>query len=248
MPKQVVSIFVSISLFFILLFTYTKLAGPIPFYINSTTTTKSTSFDVSGTGKVSVVPDIAIVRVGVISTGQSAKQAQDQLNINVNKVSESIKKLGIDKKDIKTENYNVNPNYDFKDGSQRINSYSGNTNLSFKVRKLDLVDQIIDVATTQGANQVGGVSFEVEDKLKAENEARKLAIEQAKKKADYAASLAGFKLGKIINYQENPIDFPRPIQLDAERMPVQGSDEVPTNIEPGSSEIQISITLSYEVL
>ncbi len=244
MPKQLATIFITFSLFFLSLFIYTKLAGPIPFYINSVTTTKQTTFDVSGTGKVSTKPDIANVIVGVTATDLTVKNAQDKLNLNINKVSDGLKNLGIKPEDIKTENYNINPNYDFSQ-VQRITGYTASSNLSIKIRNLENVNKAIDSATSSGANQVGGVSYDVENKLAAENSAREAAIKEAKQKAQQAASLAGFKLGKIINYQESGIGDPRPMPL---AQGLVAKDEVTTNIEPGTSDIQISVTLSFEVL
>ena len=184
--------------FFILLFTFTKLFGPIPFAVNSVTTTKSTTFDVTGEGKVTAVPDVAVVTVGIQANGTTVKAAQDQINSTINKVSEAIKKLGVDSKDIKTTNYNVNPSYDFTSG-QKITGFLANTNLQIKVRQLEKANSVIDTATANGVNQVGGINFDIDEKTKLENEARQKAVDQAKKKAQDASKIAGFKLGRIIN-------------------------------------------------
>lgn len=233
------------TIFLILLFTFTKIFGPIPFSVNSVTTTKSTTFDVTGEGKVTASPDIALVSVGTGANGSTVKVAQDQINSTINKVSEAIKKLGVDSKDIKTQSYNINPTYDFQSGSQRITGYSANTNLQIKVRQLDKVNAVIDTATQNGANQVGGVGFDVDNKTKLENEAREKAVEDAKEKAENAARIAGFKLGRIINYSENFGAFPRPIPLPAGvELKAQGA---PTQVEPGSSEITVTVILSYEI-
>lgn len=233
--------------FFILLFSFTKIFGPIPFSVNSVTTQKSTTFDVTGEGKVSIAPDIASISVGIIARESTVKSAQEKINGVINNISDAVKKLGVDKKDIQTTNYSIYPiRGDFQAGPSKITAYEANTNLQIKVRDIDKVNSIIDVATANGANEVSGISFEVDDRTKAENEAREEAVEEAKRKADNAAKIAGFKLGRIINYSENFGDFPRPISLRA-----QGATEVesiPTQIEPGSSEIKATVTLSYEIL
>lgn len=230
--------------FFVLLFLYTKLIGPIPFLVNSVTTTKSTTFDVTGEGKSSTAPDIAEITAGITVSAQSVKAAQDQINAVINKVSQAIKQTGVDPKDIQTTNYNINPSYDYTGGSQRITGYSASTNLSVKVRNLDNVNNVIDAATANGANQISGLSFGVDDKTKIEDEARQKAVAQAKKKAEQAAKIAGFKLGRIINYSENFQGEPRPIPLMMETTKSQG---VPTQVEPGSSEVIVNVTLSYEI-
>lgn len=232
--------------FFILLFTFTKLLGPIPFSVNSVTTQKSTTFDVSGEGRVSVTPDVASISVGIRAQGSTVKAAQDQINSVIDKVSEAIKGLGIDKKDIQTTSYSIYPDYDYSGGSQRVKGYSASTNLSVKVRNIDKINSVIDAATANGANEISGINFEVNDKEKAENEARSKAVSEAKKKAENAAGIARFKLGRIINYSENFGDFPEPISMGATALEgkAQGS---PTQIEPGSSEVKVIVTLSYEI-
>lgn len=220
--------------FFILLFIYTKLFGPVPFSVNSVTTTKSTTFDVVGEGKISVIPDVANISVGARAQAQTVKEAQDQINSVINKVSEALKKEGIDSKDIQTTNYNIQPNIDYSEGSQRIKGYIAQTTLSIKVRDIAKANNVIDVATKNGANEVSGINFEVDDKERAENQAREKAVSDAKRKAEAASKITGFRLGRIVNYSENFGGGPRPIPLK-------------TQIEVGSSEIVVTVTLSYEI-
>lgn len=244
MKQQAVSIFVSLVLFFLLLSVYTKLAGPIPFTVNSINTTKTDSFSVTGEGKSTVKPDIAVVNAGISATGPTVKQVQDQINGVINKVSEVVKNQGVDSKDIQTSNYNIHPTYDYTGGSQKITGYQADTNLVIKIKSLDKANSVIDAATSNGANQIGGITFDVADKTKAEDEARQQAVAEAKKKAEEAAKIAGFSLGKIINYSENFGNNPQPIPLMGGAQKAQGA---PTQIEPGSNEIQVTVTLSYEV-
>ena len=236
----------AIIVFFLALFAYTKLAGPIPFNITSVTTTKTDTFSVTGEGKVSVPPDIAVVSAGVQSQGATVKIAQDQLNKNMNAVSAAVKAAGVDAKDIQTSGYSINPMYDYRAGGQKITGYQATSNLMIKVRAIDSASRVIDAATAAGANQIGGISFDVDDKTKAQNEARQKAVAEAKSKAENAAKIAGFSLGKIINYSEDFGNAPRPIPMLA-KADMAGGSEVPTQIETGSNEIVVTVTLSYQI-
>lgn len=237
----------AVVLFFILLFAYTKLAGPIPFSIYSVVTQKTDTFSVSGEGKITMVPDIALVSVGVTAQGPSVSRVQQELNTKINAVSDAIKKLGVDAKDIKTTYYNISPTYDYDSGTNRVTGYQANSNLTIKVKKLDSANSVIDAATANGANVVGGVTFDIDDKTKAENEARKLAVSDAKSKAEAAAGAAGFKLGRVINYSEGGGANPRRVMYDAVKAMPEAGDGVPTQVEPGSSELTVTVTLSYEI-
>lgn len=235
----------AIIVFFIALFAYTKLAGPIPFNVTSVTTTKTDTFSVTGEGKVSVPPDIAVISAGVQAQGATVKIAQDQLNKNINAVSAAVKATGVDSKDIQTSGYNINAMYDYNARTPRITGYQASSNLTLKVRAIDKANAVIDAATAAGANQIGGISFDVDDKTKVQNEARQKAVADAKSKAENAAHIAGFKLGRIINYSEDFGNGPRPIPMMAKA----GSTgtEVPTQVEPGSNEITVTVTLSYQI-
>lgn len=224
--------------FFLLLFVYTKISGPIN--INSVSTQKNTTFDVTGGGSVFVVPDIAKISAGISANAPTIKGAQDQMNTIINKVSQSVKNLGVDGKDIQTTSYNIYPSFD----SQRITGYSASTNLSIKVRNIEKVNEVIDAATAAGANQVGGVSFDIDDKTKTENDAREKAVSDAKQKAQTAAKIGGFSLGRLVNYSEG---FQNPMPIRAMGAVLSKVESAPTQVETGTNEIKISVTLSYEI-
>lgn len=231
----------TILLFFIALFVYTKLAGPISFNLNA----QSTNFQVTGEGKASIKPDSATVHAGVSVTGASSTVVQEQMNTKINQVITAVKALGIDAADIQTANYSVNPNYDYTSEPQRISGYIANTNLTIKVKDITKVNSVIDAATKAGATNVNNSGFDVADDSSARDEARKMAIADAKKKAQAIASQVGFRLGNITNYSESgPSGQPRPYLMATDKA-VGGN--VATQVEPGTNEVTVSVTLSYEV-
>lgn len=236
----------AVILFFIALFAYVKLAGPIPFSVTSVVTNKTDTFSVIGQGKVTVPPDIAIVSAGVTAQAPTVQAVQDLLNKNINAVSAAVKAVGVDAKDIQTSGYNINPQYDYTSAAQRITGYQASSNLTIKVRAIDNANKVIDAATSAGANQIGGITFDVDDKTAAQNQARTLAVADAKSKAQNAAKIAGFSLGKIINYTEDFGNVIRPVPMMA-TADKAGGVSVPTQVEPGSNDITVNVTLSYQI-
>lgn len=227
-------------------FVYTKLAGPIPFSVNSVQTTKDNLFSTSGTGEATAIPNTAQISIGVTQTATTLSDAQSKLNANSKKLINSLKELGVDEKDIKTINYSISPNYDFAAG-QKITGYTATQNLEIKTQKAELSNKIIDTATANGANLVGGVSFTFDEKTKKEleNQARIEAVNEAKAKAESLAKAAGIRLGKVIDIQEstNPNG---PIPLGIEYKNTAGDSA--TNITAGENSIEITVTISYETL
>jgi uncharacterized protein YggE len=177
---------VTIVILFVALFLYTKLAGPIPFSINSVNTTKTDLFSASGQGEETAVPDTATVSIGVTQTAVNVIDAKDKTNKITNKVIADVKKLGILEKDIKTTNYSVNPNYGnnevvpmmypIRDGGNNITGYTVTQNIDIKVKPTNKANTIIDTVTKAGANVIGGVNFTFSDELEKslEEKARKL--------------------------------------------------------------------------
>ncbi len=240
----IISVAVIISIL-VGLFLTTSLGLSFPLYVNQISTMKNDYFSVTAEGKAYAKPDIAVVNIGYSTQGTNVSQVQTRANEIINSITQDLKNIGIEEKDIRTTTYNINPNYDYSGGTQKITGYSINVNIQVKARDLEKGNQVIDIASKNGANQIGGVSFEIDDMEKYRAEARKQAIEKAKQKAQEIAKETGITLGKIINVYENPIEPFPPIYRAAET--AAGSpDEKSTELQSGQTEVNVSVTLGYE--
>jgi uncharacterized protein YggE len=203
------------------------------------------TFSVTGEGKEVVIPNIAEIRIGVVTQGKNLADLQNSNTEKVNKIINFLKEQGIDSKDIKTENYSITPNYDYKISPYQIVGYTINQNLLVKVRDLNKIGQILERAVQDGANNVSGPNFTVDEPEVYLEKAREKAIQSAKEKAQKIAQTAGFRLGKIVSINESPESVPIPfysLGLSEKAMPAS----VP-QIEPGSREIKASISITYEI-
>ena len=234
-----------IVLVFVATYFLLRFLPPIP--ISSTVTQKQDLFTVSGTGKVTVVPDTAITTVGITTTKPTVKAAQTEANSVINKITASLKALGIPEKDIKTSNYSIYPQYDYNSGVNRIAGYQVNASLTVTVKELDKINQVVDTATSLGANTVGGIQFTVDEDRQKEllQQARQEAIKEAKSKAVSLSRAAGLTLGKIVNVQESSPEFPRPYLLER-ALPLGAGGGGDTQTSPGETSITSFVTLSYE--
>lgn len=240
---------VAISLpLFVLFFVYTKFIGSIPFAINSVQTTKSNLFQVSGTGQVSSAPDSATVSFGITKSANTIASAQNQTNSVEQNIMDALKKEGIEDKNIKTTDYNVNPNYDFNSGRQTITGYTVTQTIELTIQPIEKVNNVLDILTTNGANLVNQVNFTFSDTKKKdlENKARQLAVDVAKEKAQGLANASGIHLGKIIDVQEDDAQQIRPIMPMALAKDTANTAGTPTQVTPGQNNISLTVTLSYE--
>lgn len=246
MPDWVIKLGTTVILILAAVWAYGKLGPGIP--ITSVVTQKQDLFSVTGEGKVTVVPDTAIVDLGITVNKSTVKEAQSEANTVITNITQSLRDLGIADKDVKTSNYSVYPQYDYQPGSaNRIAGYQVNASITVTVREIDKVNQVIDTATSKGANIVGGIQLTVDEKQQKEllQQARALAVAEAKDKANSLAGAAGITLGKVVNVVEaGPPEFPRPMMAKVDVG--MGGGGTPTQIQPGSTDITSSVTLFYE--
>jgi len=201
----------------------------------------------TGEGKVSSKPDIAFIDFSVVTQGADISNVQDSNTKKMNKVVDFLKSFGIEDKDIKTTNYGLYPQYTYENNQiPQIMGYQITQTLNVKIRKTDTVGDVLKKGVTMGINQVNSLYFGIENDEKLKEDARQLAITDAKKKADIMASQIGIKLGKIIGFSENTSGYPVPMMYDAKAQGMGGSGSSP-NVQIGENEITLSVTIIYEI-
>jgi len=236
-----------ILIFFVLLFVFAKWGPPINF--STTTQTKGEPFVVQGTGKSFVAPDIAKIDLGIQESGTNLKTVQDSVNKKSQSLVDQIKKLGVDAKDIQTISYNVYPQYDYTTPTQKITGYQVSTNYEVTVRDFTKINDLLASATSFGANTVGSVNFDLSDDLKNQklNEARVQAVDEAKTKASGLTKAAGITLGKIINVSESTPSDIRPMAFAVSGGGTADKTVTPPSVQSGTTELDVTVSLSYEV-
>lgn len=205
---------------------------------------------VTGEGKATAVPDIAKISAGIQDSGASLSQVQTSVNKKSQTLVAALKKLGVEDKDIKTTAYNISPQQNFQSNPPVITGYQVSISYEITLRKIDTVNDALAAVTAAGANLVGGVTFDLSDEaeLKALDAARTDAVTKAKNNAESLAKASGVTLGKIINVSENQTGAIRPPVFAADKAVGLGAGPAPApNVTPGTTEIDVSVSLSYEV-
>lgn len=196
---------------------------------------------VSANGSVTLVPDVARVGVGVTVTKPTVKAAREAAGTSTNAMIAAIKALGIDEKDIRTTSIDLSPQYN-SSSTPKIVGYRMSEQLQITVRDLDKAGDVVDTATANGATDVNGLWFEVSDPAKAMDEARAAAITQARTSAQAMAAAAGVALGAVVSISESSVAIPGPYYYgDALRA---GAD---TKVQPGTQDVQASVTVVFEI-
>lgn len=209
---------------------------------------------VSGEGKVYIKPDVAMISFGITSEATKSQDAVNQNNQKMNAVIQSIKDLGVQDKDIKTTVYNLYPIYSYQRpeplyyplGDSKVTGYRLEQQVEVKIRNFDKINETIDKATSSGANTVGSLQFTVDDTEKVRSQARVKAIEQAKEKAKTLTRETGLRIDKLINVYEGYYG-PVPYGGDYAGAALKEDSSVPPRIEPGQTEVNVNVTLTYRI-
>ncbi len=205
---------------------------------------------VNGQGKVSYQPDIAHVVLGVqIDKVEKSEEALKMLNEKVNQIISNLLTLGIETKDIKNQTYSLYPFYDYVEGVNTQTGYNANQQIVVRVNGIDnnfnLLNKVIAESAKAGANQVLGVSFESSKIEELKQEARILAITDARSKATVLASAIGVTLGDTVGWWENTVS-PSPYQDFSSYSGSGGAGGTPI-INSGSYDVIVELGINYQI-
>jgi len=198
---------------------------------------------VSSSGKVTIVPDVARVTLGVTITKPTVKAARENAAVSMNRIIAAVKGLGVADADIQTVGLNLYPQY--SNGSPaRIVGYQISEQLQVTVRDLDKTGDVVDAATAKGATDVNGISFELADPAKAMNDARANAVTAAQASAQAMATAGHVTLGSVVSISDtNPAT---PIYYGAPR--ALAAFDAATPVKPGTQDVSVQLTVVFEIV
>ena len=212
---------------------------------------QNTGIWVTGEGKVTVVPDVAVLSVGVETQADTVAQAQNDAATAMNAMKSELASRGIADKDIKTQYFIINPARSLvpDTGEEKLTGYRVTNMLTVKVRKVEDTGTIIDAVAKAGGNyiRIDNISFTVDDPVSYQKEARDKALADAKDKAKQIADKAGLKLGEPTYISETTSYYPTIYQSGMGipvPAPVALSD---TSINPGETTITILMQVAYDI-
>ncbi|RKP49808.1 DUF541 domain-containing protein [Cohnella endophytica] len=213
-----------------------------------TTASSANTVTVGASGSIKVDPDVAYLSLAVETRGAKAADAQQANADKFAGVEKTLyEKFAIDKKDVKTTGFNVQPEYNYteKDG-QVLKGYVAVHSIQVSYRKLDGIGKLFDALTASGANRLDGVQFSTEKSEQYELEALKKAMANADAKAGVLAVSAKRQLGAVLNI----------VQGDAQSIPVvmnqmakvamdSAASFASSSVQSGQIEISANVTVQY---
>jgi len=219
--------------------------GPRPAQAQETEREPDRTISVSGMGRVSITPDVADIRLGVIVIRPKVKDARAVAAAQMTRVVAALRAAGIAEKDIQTANLSLQPVYDYSQSGSppRLTGYQLTNVVSATVRDLDKVDDAVDGAMEAGANTLDSLIFRVDDPAKAEAQARDQAMAAAKAKADAMAKAAGVSIVGVASIAETSSPSPMPYMYEGAK--ALDAAAAPTPILVGTNEVSVSVSVVY---
>lgn len=218
------------------------------------------TISVSGEGEVLAVPDVGQFSFSVNAEGEDAAEAQELSGTKVNEILAYLKEQGVEDKDVKTQNYNLYPKWRYEQrvcpsnlycppGERVKDGFEVSQTVTVKIRETDTSGAIVAGVGERGATNISGLNFTVDDTDSLKEEARKLAIEDAKAKAEILADQLGVRIIRLASYNEGGGNYRQPyyeakaMSLDFAEDESFGGAEMPV----GENSTNVTVNIIYEV-
>jgi uncharacterized protein len=199
---------------------------------------------VIGEGLVLAVPDRAWITIGAESRAPSPREAQRRNTELMKPVQDKLRAAGIPADAIRTTGYDVQYEWDFVNGKRVGRGYVARNSIEVRIDAIDRVGELLEIAVGSGATSLNGIRFDMKDQGKLEREALRMAVADARQKAEAAAAGAGRTIERILRIDEQGgVSPPMPVRLMREAAQTVAADAAPP-IAAGQMEIRARVSVT----
>ena len=212
-----------------------------------TQTITGTRLDVSATGEVTRVPDVAIISAGVVSRASTATAALQDAATRMDKVLAALKQAGVADRDMQTGAISLNPEYRYPENqSPQLVGYTASNTLTIKFRDIRSSGKILDALVAVGANQINGPNLTVDKPESALDEARANAVAIGRARAEQYAKSLGLRVVRVVSVSESGGYAVPPAPPPVPMMMARGERDS-TSIQPGEQKLQVNLAMIFEL-
>jgi hypothetical protein len=235
----------------------TLAASAAPVMAQNEQTGRGTLLSINAQGKSEAPPDMAVVNIGVVTTGATAQEALAENNRRMAALTEALRRRGLEERDIQTSRVSIRPQYrDVDDRTEDvITAYEARNSVRARVRNLERTGRIIEAAVAAGGNSLNGVFFAHHDPQAQLDQARRDAIAEARRRAELYANALGMRVQHVVSVTEAGAARPGSEQLELTATLTTDSllNELPqiiaavVPVAPGEIETSASVSVTYEL-
>lgn len=204
----------------------------------------SARLTVTGLGQVDAPPDMATLQFGVVHDNARAEVAMARVSADMAAILDRLAATGLEPRDMQTSGLDLSPVWSaYNSGQQReITGFRAANMLMVRIRALDGLGPLLDQVIATGANSFQGIGFGLQTPGPVQDEARRLAVADAMRKAQIYARAAGLGLGDVISISETGSAEPRPMMMAAAR-----SAEASVPVAPGEVSLSARVTMVFDL-
>jgi hypothetical protein len=205
---------------------------------------EGTLLEVSATGRTTRVPDLAVIRAGVVTQSATAAAALTENAARMARVLAALKRAGVEPRDVQTSQIGLSPQYRYQENQAPvITGYQATNSVSVRFRDIARSGAILDALVREGANQIDGPNLMIDKPEAAADEARTAAIGRARARAELYARAAGLQVSRILSISETgdfaPPPPPMPMMMRAE------AAQADSKIAAGEQEVAITVNVRF---
>ena len=218
------------------------------------------TISVSGEGEMLAVPDVAQFSFSVTAKEDTANAAQEASGTKIDAILAYLAEQGIEEKDIKTQNYNLYPNWRYEErvclsnsfcppGERVQDGFTVSQSVMVKVREVDRAGEIIAGVGEREATDISSLNFTVDDTDALKEEARAKAIADAKAKAEVLAEQLGVRIISIAGYYEGGGDF-GPVYAESRALAFDSAEDEGfggAKLPVGEESTKVTVNITYKV-
>ena len=202
----------------------------------------------SGTGEVTLEPDIATFSIQVSEKGETTKEALRAANGMMSVLLSTLRANGIAEKDLKTTAITLRPSYIWVENKQVLDGQVAAQSLSVTVRDLAKLGSIIDELATVSNISLNSIVLDKEDKSEGMAEARRLAVANARTKADLYAQESGTEVSNVVTISEfSTASNPYNPRMKVMAMASEAAYDMATEIPAGTLTLTATLSVVFEM-
>ncbi|HEY8591779.1 MAG TPA: SIMPL domain-containing protein [Sphingomicrobium sp.] len=206
-----------------------------------------TRLDVTATGEVTRVPDIAVVSAGVVTRAATAGAALQQASTKMARVRSALKAAGIEDRDIQTSNISLNPEYRYDNNQPpRLTGYTASNTVNVRFRNIANAGKVIDALVAEGANQINGPTLTIDKPEAALDEARSRAVAAGRARAELYARSMGLRVVRVVAVSESGGSYPVPPRPMAVMAQARG-EAADSKIDAGEQRLEVNLAMTFEL-
>lgn len=204
---------------------------------------------VEGVGTVEAEPDQATIQFAVVTRASEPEAARRQNAEAAEQAMNAVRALGIEDRNIQLLTLRLDEEWEYRDDARVRVGYIARRDVKVTIEDLDLVPELVAEVVQQGANELNGIQYELQDRDAVEDEALQAAIARAREKAQLMTAALGVGVGRVVSITQGTVNFPppQPVMYARAEMAMDADGGNPGAYAAGEITVRATVTVTFEL-